>query len=56
MYTTTDEHGILNNYAAEPKLYYAEYPTKEEQQSYLVQGVSALLLLTSVVMVALIAS
>ena len=29
MYTTTDENGILNNYAPETKFYYAEYPSKE---------------------------
>jgi hypothetical protein len=56
MYTTTDEHGILNNYATEPKLYYAEYPTKEEQKGYAFQGLAAMLLLTSVFMIALIAS
>jgi len=34
MYTT--EEGILNNYAAEPAVYFAEYPSPE-QQRYLVQ-------------------
>ncbi|MGQ9870334.1 photosystem II assembly protein Psb34 [Leptodesmis sp.] len=27
MYTTNNE-GLLNNYAAEPKMYYAEYPSE----------------------------
>jgi hypothetical protein len=53
MYTTTDEKGILNNYATEPKLYYAEYPTKEEQNRYLFQGAVAILFVTSIVLIAL---
>ena len=35
MYTTTDENGILNNYAVEPKVVYAEYPAVYEQRRYL---------------------
>jgi hypothetical protein len=27
MYTTINENGVLNNYATEPKVYYAEYPS-----------------------------
>jgi hypothetical protein len=53
MYTTTNEEGILNNYATEPQLYYAEYPTKEEQNRYLFQGAVAILFVTSVVLIAL---
>jgi hypothetical protein len=43
MYTTSDEKGILNNYAKEPKLYYAEFPTKAQQSTYAFQGVVAIL-------------
>ncbi|TAF11053.1 MAG: ssl1498 family light-harvesting-like protein [Nostocales cyanobacterium] len=53
MYTTTNEEGILNNYATEPQLYYAEYPTKEQQSNYLFQGAVAILFVTSVVLIAL---
>ncbi len=31
MYITTDGRGILNNYATEPSVYYAEYPSQEQQ-------------------------
>ena len=53
MYTTTNETGILNNYSNEPKLYYAEYPTKEQQSKYAFQGAVAVLFVTSVVLIAL---
>lgn len=52
MYTTTDERGILNNYAPKATVYVAEYPTQEEQRRYALQGACAtlivgLLILTS---------
>ncbi|WP_414542112.1 MULTISPECIES: photosystem II assembly protein Psb34 [Nostocaceae] len=53
MYTTINEAGILNNYANEPKMYYASYPDQEEQRLYAVQGAFATLLVTTLVLVAL---
>jgi hypothetical protein len=53
MYTTTNETGILNNYSKEPKLYYAEFPGKEQQNRYLFQSVVAVLFVTSIVLIAL---
>jgi hypothetical protein len=53
MYTTTDENGILNNYAPETKFYYAEYPSKEQQIKYAFQGVVAVLFIISIVIIAL---
>ncbi|ACB51014.1 hypothetical protein cce_1664 [Crocosphaera subtropica ATCC 51142] len=44
MFTTSDENGILNNFANEPDIYYAAYPTQQQQRGYLVQGVLATLL------------
>lgn len=44
MYTTVNEDGVLNNYATEPQMYYAEYPAIWEQRRYLVQGAFATLL------------
>ncbi|MCT7956737.1 photosystem II assembly protein Psb34 [Laspinema palackyanum] len=44
MYTSTDEKGILNNFATEPKLYHADYPTPEEQKRYIAYGVASALL------------
>ncbi|MTJ48832.1 photosystem II assembly protein Psb34 [Dolichospermum sp. UHCC 0259] len=53
MYTTTNETGILNNYSKEPKLYYSEFPTKEQQNKYAFQGAVAVLFIASVVLIAL---
>ncbi|MDZ8027138.1 MAG: photosystem II assembly protein Psb34 [Nostoc sp. SerVER01] len=52
MYTTVNEDGVLNNYAAEPKMYYSEYPAIWEQRKYLVQAAFATLIVTSLVLVA----
>jgi hypothetical protein len=46
MYTTADERGILNNYATEPELFYASYPSPEQQHRYLFQGAIATLFVT----------
>ncbi|MBC1242260.1 photosystem II assembly protein Psb34 [Nostoc sp. 2RC] len=51
MYTTVNEDGVLNNYATEPKMYYAEYPAIWEQRKYLIQGVFATLIVTTLVLV-----
>jgi hypothetical protein len=51
MYTTTNEHGILNNYAAEPKMYCAQYPAIWEQRKYVIQGIFATLIITTLVLV-----
>lgn len=53
MYTTTNEDGILNNYAAEPKMYYAEYPAIWEQRKYVLQSLFATLIVTALVLVGL---
>jgi hypothetical protein len=53
MYTTVNEDGILNNYATEPQMYYAEYPAIWEQRKYVVQGVFATLIFTTLVLVSL---
>jgi hypothetical protein len=52
MFTTSDDKGILNNYATEPKVYYAEYPALHQQRQYLIQGALAALLVTALVAVA----
>jgi hypothetical protein len=53
MYTTVNEDGVLNNYATEPQMHYAEYPTIWEQRKYVVQGVFATLIVTTLVLVGL---
>lgn len=50
MYTTVDEKGILNNYATEPKLYYAEYPTLWQQRRYAFGGAIATLFVSLLVL------
>jgi hypothetical protein len=52
MYTTNEE-GILNNYAAEPAVYFAEYPSPEQQRRYLVQGAVAFLFVALTLVTAL---
>lgn len=51
MYTTNNE-GLLNNYAVEPPVYFAEYPTLEEQQKYALQGAIAALFIITATLVA----
>ncbi|MFN6518273.1 MAG: photosystem II assembly protein Psb34 [Nostoc sp. CreGUA01] len=51
MYTTVNEDGVLNNYATEPKMYYAEYPAIWEQRKYLIQGAFATLIVTTLILV-----
>lgn len=51
MYTTED-NGLLNNFAKEPKMYCADAPSSEQQRNYLLQGAAAILLLASVLVVA----
>jgi hypothetical protein len=56
MYTTTDDRGILNNYATEPKMYYAIYPSPEQRRSYALQGAIATLFVMALVLVSLTVS
>ncbi|WP_013324147.1 photosystem II assembly protein Psb34 [Gloeothece verrucosa] len=56
MYTTVNEQGHLNNYATEPDMYYAEYPAPYQQRRYLLQGIFATLLVTTLVVVSLVIS
>ncbi|MGV2832000.1 photosystem II assembly protein Psb34 [Myxosarcina sp. GI1(2024)] len=45
MTTTTDENGILNNFAKEPKVYVAESPSPKEQRRYVITGALSALLI-----------
>jgi len=49
---TTDERGILNNYATEPVVYAAEYPTAELQRQYKLQAAVAITFLGLVLLTA----
>ena len=49
MTTISDEKGILNNFAKEPAMYYAEAPTGKEQRNYIIWGaIASVLVFTSV--------
>lgn len=52
MYTTVNEQGILNNYSTEPEVYYAGFPSPEQQNRYALQGGLATLFVTALVLVA----
>ena len=52
MYTTTNESGILNNYATEPKISYAEYPSQWEQRRYAFQAALATVFVSFLVLTA----
>ena len=56
MYTTTNEQGILNNYAPVAKVYYAEYPTVWEQRRYILQGALAFTFVSFLVLTTLAVS
>ena len=56
MYTTQLDNGTLNNYALEPKMSYAEYPTVWEQKRYLQQGAVAAFLVTALVLISSVVS
>ena len=56
MYTTFDETGRLNNYAVEPEVYLATFPSVEQQKTYLWQGALATSLVTALLLVATVVS
>jgi hypothetical protein len=47
---------ILNTYATEPEIYFAEYPSPERQRQYATQGAIAFLFVTFTLLIALAAS
>ena len=56
MYTTVNEDGVLNNYAPETPIYYAQYPAVWEQRRYMFQGAVAILLVSFLVLTSLVIS
>jgi hypothetical protein len=52
MYTMNNE-GLLNNYAVEPPVYYAEFPSEWQQQRYALQGAVATLLVALTILTAI---
>ena len=56
MYTTVNESGQLNNYANEPEMYYAYYPSNWEQSVYVKQGALAAAFVSVVLLAAVVVS
>ncbi|EKQ67179.1 hypothetical protein OsccyDRAFT_5006 [Leptolyngbyaceae cyanobacterium JSC-12] len=50
---TINEEGLLNNYASEPAIYYAEFPSEYQQRQYLWQGAVATLFVAALVLTAI---
>lgn len=55
MYTINEE-GLLNNYATEPVMYYAEFPSTEQQRQYVFQAAVAGFLVVATFLTALAVS
>jgi hypothetical protein len=53
---TFDETGVMNNYAVEPQMYFAAYPTDKQQRRYLQQGAVAALLIALTVLTTFVIS
>ncbi|MCG9891606.1 MAG: ssl1498 family light-harvesting-like protein [Thermosynechococcaceae cyanobacterium MS004] len=53
---TIDETGVMNNYAVEPEIYFATFPSVEQQRRYMLQGAAAILLVTATILTALAVS
>jgi hypothetical protein len=49
---TTEDGGRLNNFAAEPKMYQAEPPTNAQKRNFVLIGISAIMLLSGLIAVA----
>jgi hypothetical protein len=49
--TTVDDEGLINNFATEPKVYPATYPSPKQQRRYLFLGVGAIIFVALLVWV-----
>ena len=45
--STVDQEGLTNNYGVEPIMYYAQFPSPEQQRRYAFQGAIATLFVTA---------
>ena len=53
---TTEDGGRLNNFAAEPKMYTAEPPTKSEKRNFIILGLVGAVVIGGAIAVAFFAS
>ena len=49
---TIDDEGIINNYATEPDMFSADYPSPEQQRRYVFWGGGAMLLVATTLLTA----
>jgi hypothetical protein len=56
MTIVSDENGILNNFAKEPPMYYAEEPSFQTRRSYVAWGAIALAVVVASVTTAIVVS
>ena len=49
---TVDQEGLTNNYAVEPALYYALFPSPEQAREYALQAGLSILFVTSIIFTA----
>ncbi len=56
MTTISDENGIINNFAKEPQMYYADEPSSQEQRSYMLWGAVASVVIAGSVFTAVFVS
>ena len=56
MTTISDENGIINNFAKEPAMYYADAPTSQDRRIYVAWGAIALAVVVAVVSTAVVVS
>jgi hypothetical protein len=52
----TDDRGLLNNFAAEPTVYFAEYPSSQKQRQYVLQGAVATVVVALTILTAIAVS
>lgn len=53
---TVDDEGLNNNYAIEPDMSSAEYPSPKQQRRYIFLGAGAILFVALIVVIAFVAS
>jgi hypothetical protein len=53
---TTDDEGLINNFAIEPDIYGAEYPSLRQQRRYVFLGAGASLLVIMLLLIAFFVS
>lgn len=47
---TVDQEGLTNNYAVEPNMYYAAFPSPEQARQYALQGLVATVLFVGLIL------